>query len=293
MSTEGQEHVPSSVGPMARNLSSITYVMRSLIDAKPWEFDARCSPIPWREDAYKSCLSRPLTIGVLLDDGVVRPHPPITRVLTTLVHALKAAGHDVIDWDASYHPECIEVIDAFYSADGGEDIRTDVNAAGEPYIPHVERLVNRGKAISVYEYWQLNKRKWALQQAYLEKWKNIKSPATGRTADVIIMPPMPHPSVPHGGCRWVGYTKVWNVLDYSALVEPAGKVVSADIDSKWDFEPRNEMDAWNMDLWRKNKAVMAQMGLPLGVQIIGKKLEEEKVLAAGKVIDDLLQSNSY
>lgn len=32
------------------------------------------------------------------------------------------------------------------------------------------------------------------------------------------------------------------------------------------------------------------MGLPVGIQITGRKLEEEKVLAVGKVVDDLLAS---
>lgn len=241
---------------------------------------------------YDSVLSQPLTIGVLLDDGVVRPHPPITRVLKSAVEALRAAGHDIIEWDASLHPECIAVMDAFYSADGGEDITTDISAGGEPFIPHVEKLVNRGKAISVYEYWQLNRKKWALQQAYLEKWKNMRSPTTGKTADILLMPPMPHSSVPHGGCKWVGYTKIWNVLDYSALVIPGGHIQLEDRNTPWDFEPRNEMDEWNAELWRKNKEDMVDLELPVGIQIVGKKLEEEKVLAAGKLIDHVLHNIS-
>ncbi|KAH8664601.1 amidase signature domain-containing protein [Xylariales sp. PMI_506] len=290
VSTAGQEHVPSSIGPLARSLSSITHVMKSLIEAKPWEQDARCAPIPWREDVYASHLSRPLTIGVLADDEVVRPHPPVARALKSAVEALRAAGHDVFEWDASLHAECIAVMDAFYSADGGEDIRRDIAAGGEPFIPHVERLVNRGPAISVYEYWQLNRRKFALQQRYLEKWKGMVSPATGRPADVLIMPPMPHLSVPHTGCRWVGYTKIWNVLDYTALVVPAGKALPEDLEAPWEYESRNEMDEWNAKLWQDRKEEMVGLGLPVGLQIAGRKLEEEKVLAVGQVIDSLIKS---
>jgi amidase len=210
-------------------------------------------------------------------------------VLKSAVEALKIAGHDLIEWDSSLHAECIAVMDAFYSADGGMDIRIDVAAGGEPFIPHVERLVNRGEAISVYDYWQLNRKKWALQQAYLEKWHQIRSPVTGRTVDIVIMPPMPHSSVPHSGCKWVGYTKIWNLVDYPALVLPGGKIEQQDKVAAWDFEARNEMDEWNADLWRKNKDDMIDLGLPIGIQIISRKLEEEKVLAAGKILDDLLR----
>ncbi|KAF6787897.1 amidase [Colletotrichum sojae] len=289
VSTEGQEHVPSSIGPMARSLNTIHLTMKHLINEKPWELDARCASIPWREDVYEQLSSRPLTIGVLFDDGVVRPHPPVTRVLRSAVEALRAAGHEVLEWTPDLHEDCIRVMDLFYTVDGGEDIRRDVAASGEPFIPHVERLVNRGKAISVYEYWQLNRRKWELQQAYLEKWKAVRSPTTGRAADVVIMPPMPHSAVPHGGCRWVGYTKVWNFLDYPALVIPGGKVCEADVGAAWDAEVRGVEDEWNKKLWEDNREEMASLGLPVGVQIIGRKLEDEAALAAGKVIDQVLR----
>ncbi|ORY59672.1 amidase signature domain-containing protein [Pseudomassariella vexata] len=289
VSTEGQEHVPSSVGPLARNLSSIRLVMKELILSRPWEFDARCAPIPWREDVYQEFRAKHLTVGLLVDDGVVRPHPPITRVLMAVVEKLKQAGHDIVEWNADLHPECIQVLDDFYTADGGEDIRIDVTAGGEPFIPHVEALVNKGKAISVYQYWQINKRKFALQQAYLNKWKSIKSPTTGRPVDVILMPAMPHPAVPHRSCRWVGYTKVWNVLDYSALVLPAGKVMSEDTEAQWNFDSRNELDDWNAAVWKNDGAQMAELALPVGIQLIGRKLEEEKVLAIGAVVDGILR----
>ncbi|KAI2472487.1 amidase [Annulohypoxylon bovei var. microspora] len=289
VSTEGQEHVPSSIGPLARNLPSLTLVMKELVQMKPWEHDARCAPVPWRDETLQKFRSEPLTIGLLTDDGVVRPHPPVRRVLLSLVEKLQAAGHDIVEWNADLHAECIQVMDEFYTADGGEDIRRDILAGGEPFIPHVEALVNRGQPISVYDYWQLNRRKIALQQAYLKKWNEIKSPKTGKQVDVVLMPSMPHTSVPHRSCRWVGYTKIWNVLDYSALVIPAGKVASTDSGAPWDYAPRNIIDEWNAGVWAQNKEKMIELGLPVSVQIAGRKLEEEKVLAVGAVIDELLR----
>lgn len=110
VSTEGQEHVPSAVGPMARSLDAIQTAFKSLVELKPWDFDARCAAIPWREDVYQGALSRPLVIGVLLDDEVVRPHPPIVRVLRSAVEALRNAGHKIVDWNAQLHAECVDVM---------------------------------------------------------------------------------------------------------------------------------------------------------------------------------------
>lgn len=264
--------------------------MRDLIRNEPWTKDSRCAPITWQASIYEETLQKKLTIGILVDDGIVRPQPPIERVVRMAAELLKKNGHDIVEWTPDLHHECIELMDMFYTADGGEDIRRDVESGGEPFIPHVEKLVNRGNAISVYEYWQLNRRKIALQQAYLEKWNNMRSAATGRPVDAVLMPAMPHPAVPHTACRWVGYTKIWNLLDYTALVLPGGTVEADDCAVEWQHEPRNVIDEWNAQVWRDNKVDMADMRLPVGIQITGRKLEEEKVLAVGKIVDDLLSS---
>ncbi|KAI0869920.1 amidase [Hypoxylon argillaceum] len=292
VSTEGQEHVPSSVGPMARSLDAIHAAFKSLIELQPWDFDARCAAVPWREDVYQSVLTRPLVIGVLFDDEVVRPHPPIVRVLRSAVEALRGAGHCIVDWNARLHAECVDVMDQYYRVDGGEDIREAVRAGGEPFIPHVKKLVDCGSPLSVFQYWQLNKKKWELQQQYLEKWNSIRSAEGDRPVDVLIMPPMPHTSVPHGGCRWVGYTKVWNVLDYPAIVIPGGHVRDQDVSDTWSFEPRNAIDEWTKGLWENNREVMASLKLPVGVQIIGRRYADEVVLAAAKVVDNILRASS-
>lgn len=179
-------------------------------------------------------------------------------------------------------------MDLYYTADGGEDIRRDVEAAGEPFIPHVEALVNRGKPISVYEYWQLNKRKVAAQKRYLDKWNAVRSPS-GKPVDFLLAPTMPHTPVPHRCCRWVGYTKIWNFLDYPAVTFPIDKV-RADKDRlpETKYKPRNELDAWNWNLYDLEKMA----GHPVNLQVVGRKLEEEKVLGAATVIERIGRAQS-
>ncbi|KAE8323278.1 amidase signature domain-containing protein [Aspergillus sergii] len=280
VSTEGQEHVPSSIGPMARDLASIVYVSRSVADAKPWELDPKCTPLPWNEDTFQEIQNRPIVVGLILDDGVVRIHPPIERALRELSAKIQAKGHEVVIWDASDHHEYIQLMDQYYTVDGGEDIRRDIAVAGEPFLPHVEALVNRSNAISIYEYWQLNKQKVALQKRYLDKWNAIRSPS-GRPVDILLAPTTPHPAVPHRRLRWVGYTKIWNLLDYPAVTFPVDEVRVAVDGVLKTYQPRNELDAWNWDLYD----VKAMEGHPINVQVIGKKLNEEKVLGAATVIE--------
>ncbi|KZF25831.1 amidase [Xylona heveae TC161] len=288
VSTDGQEHVPSVIGPMSRSLSSLTLTMKAVIDAQPWQLDPKCCPLPWREDLFREVQTRPLVIRVMVDDGVVRPHPPIQRALEGMVDLLKKAGHEIVEWKPEGHAECVAVADAYYASDGGEDVRRDVAVAGEPYIPHVEKLFSKGEGISVYEYWQLNKRKIAAQKAYLDRWNSTKSPISGRVMDVILCPPMPHAAVPHRACRWVGYTKVFNVLDYPAFVFPCSSI-SATRDQACGavaHQPRNSIDEWNWNLYDP----VAMDGHPIGLQIVARRLEEEKVLGVTAMMEQLVKA---
>ncbi|KAJ5752317.1 Amidase [Penicillium odoratum] len=288
VSTEGQEHVPSAVGPMTRDLQSLSYITRLVVNARPWDLDPRCTPLPWNEAAFHEIQTRPMVIGLIMDDGVVKVHPPIARALGELAARLESAGHEVLAWDTSDHAACIELMDLYYTADGGEDIRRDVKAAGEPFIPHVEALVNRGQPISVYEYWQLNKRKFAAQKKYLDKWNTIRS-SSGKSVDILLSPTLPHTSIPHRKFRWVGYTKIWNFLDYPALTLPVDKV-RADRDQLpiEPYIPRNALDEWNWKLYDADQVD----GYPVNLQIIGKKLEEEKVLGAANIVENIWKHNA-
>jgi amidase len=91
---------------------------------------------------------------------------------------------------------------------------------------------------------------------------------------------MPHKLVPHRSCRWVGYTKIWNVLDYTALTMPvrsSTQDVGLDIPT---YEPRNDIDRFNWELYDKNTTDPGYVS----IQIVGRRLEEEKVLGAAKVL---------
>jgi amidase len=110
VSQDGQQHVPSAVGPMARSLSSLTLITRHVIEAALWNFDPQLPPIPWRADVFDTFSKKPLVIGAMLDDGVVRVHPPIERVFKEVVSKLQKAGHEIVEWDTSLNQECIAIM---------------------------------------------------------------------------------------------------------------------------------------------------------------------------------------
>lgn len=80
------------------------------MEARPWTLDPRCTPIPWREEIYQEMQSRPLVIGILMDDGMVKPHPPIERALKQLAKALQQAGHEIVPWSSAGHADCNRIM---------------------------------------------------------------------------------------------------------------------------------------------------------------------------------------
>lgn len=118
-------------------------------------------------------------------------------------------------------------------------------------------------------------------------WSNTRS-QSGQPVDLLLTPTMPHTAVPHRSCRWVGYTKLFNFLDYTALSFPAGKAskhLDKRSDTETDYHPLNSHDFWNWDLYD----VATMDGHSVGLQIAGRRFEEEKVLGASHQIQRLLK----
>lgn len=270
--------------------------------------------MPWREDVFQSVQKRPLRIGVIFDDGVVKTHPEIEAAIRLAADMLEAAGHEIVNWDTTDHMECIKIMDQFYRADGGEDIRREVEAASEPMIPHVAALVGSAKPLSVHEYWQLSRQKIQAQEAYNNKWNESaalhsrvedqprRQTQPPRCVDVLISPVAPHTAVPHRSARWTGYTKIWNFFDYTALAVPFGsfshdpcpeghvlriRAGAARHDYVESYVPRNDLDKWNRGLYDPQ----LMDGLPIGLQIVGRRFEEEKVLGVAKVLAKVLANH--
>ncbi|KAL4922570.1 hypothetical protein BDW62DRAFT_196574 [Aspergillus aurantiobrunneus] len=67
---------------------------KAVVKTEPWMRDAECIPLPFREVTVPN----KLCFGLFLDDGHVKPLPPVTRALLQTKAGLEAAGHIVIDF---------------------------------------------------------------------------------------------------------------------------------------------------------------------------------------------------
>ncbi|KAM3518196.1 hypothetical protein MY4038_010156 [Beauveria bassiana] len=292
----GQLNYASSVGVMGTSVDSLKLVLSALTSTKPWLRDPNVVPIPWRSDIEKNTLERvdslgkaidrpALKLGILFNDGFMTPHPPIARGLCMLRDALKKAGHTIVDWHPPHHQPAAYIHLLFLQSDGGQYIHKQLDLSGEPLIPPLRDIFKLRPPVSATTLEDLSIQGQNACEAYSDYW-NSKSAKDAQEVDGFIMPVAPHAAVIPGRFLYTGYTEVINLLDYTAAVIP---VTTADksvdlIDPS--LVPLNELDAKNWAGYDPE----AYDGAPVGVQIVGRKYEEEKVWALAKIMDTILKN---
>lgn len=299
----GQESVSSVIGPMTHSLEGVVAFMRAVLGERPWELDPILVSMPFNEDAFqlknlqlKAGSSAPqeslpkggkLCFAIEWDDGVVHPHPPITRALRETKAILEAAGHKVIDWKPYDHLRAYDIIGRIYTADGGEDIRRSCEQGGEPVMYNLMADGKEQKHLSTFESWQVNQEKSAYRKEYLDYWEATKDQTgTGRSVDAIIAPVSSWASCKHDLNDYVGYTTQWNLLDRPCVVFPVSHVdVEKDKKGKLENPYTGLGEGVDQQYWDRYQPE-EWSGLPINLQVVGKRLQDEELLGIAKVIRD-------
>ena len=139
------------------------------------------------------------------------------------------------------------------------------------------------------------------QKEYLEYWNSTKDiTGTGRPVDALISPLAPFPAARREGYSYYGYSTFVNLLDYTSCVFPVTTAdKNVDVMDK-DFRPLSDEDkevaagCENMDRPRALSSGLIENtddpeifdGAHVGVQLIGRRLQEEKVLALAEYLGD-------
>ncbi|KAF1832858.1 general amidase [Decorospora gaudefroyi] len=294
----GQLNYPSSVGVMGTSLASLRIVMTALLGTQPWLRDPAVVPMPWRSDIEKETMARvdgkgsatgksPLRIGLLFNDGFMAPHPPITRGLRMVQSALEKSGHDVVDWDPPSHMDAAQIHLEFLQSDGGYYIHKQLALSGEPLITPLREIFKLRPPVSAITTEELSVQGRTSCEAYSDYW-NSKTSADGREVDAFIMPVAPHAAVMPGRYLYTGYTEVVNLLDYCTAVIPVTRADRAVDLVDPGYKPMNDADAKNWAGYDPE----AYDGAPVGLQIVCRKYEEEKVCAIARIVSMLIENHT-
>lgn len=280
----GLESVLSVNGPLCRSLESAEWYLQNILDSNPSSVDPKCAYKPWKPVD----LPDHLVFAILVDDGYVRPTPPIRRGIEHLKKLVEEAGHEVIEWDPSEHVGLASSITQFFLSDGGKHVKEVLNATKEPFFPAMAGYA-KAEEIGVSELWDLHSKRTELAASFVQKWEgSAQKTKSHRPIDAIIMPASPHPGCPHTKFgSWVGYTSFVNAMDFSAGTLPVG-TVDRNLDHiDIDYVSRNESDR---AVWESYDPELAH-GAPISAQVVCRKYEDEKVMALLKKLSSLVESH--
>ncbi|TXT15767.1 hypothetical protein VHUM_00270 [Vanrija humicola] len=279
----GQEAVRSINGPMSSDLESVELWSKTVVDTKPWERDPNMLPIPWREVE----LPQQLAFGLILDNGIVRPTPPVTRALLETKAALEKAGHKVIVWSPYEALKAQGLLERFFVGDGGVKIASFIEAGSEPWpaalAPYKEAHDKRASAPPlVGDLWSLQAERTAYAKGALDHWMASKSlTGTGRPFDGVITPVTAYSAPPHHTFEHVSYTSMWNITDQSSVVFPVGFATPNDAKPSGGIgEYRSDMEK---RIWERYDP-QEIAGAPVSLQVVTARLEEEKAIKLAGVI---------
>jgi len=119
--------------------------------------------------------------------------------------------------------------------------------------------------------------------SYARAW-NATGDNGDNEVDVILCPASFGAATPHEQGKYWGYTAQWNLLDYPAAVFPVTTVDQEKDLKDEEYKPKNEQDKFVHDMYSPEKYVDA----PVSLQVVGRRQEDEKVLAALEAIERAL-----
>lgn len=269
----GEEQVIPVIGPLSTSLDGVKLFMKSILEQKPWTVEPSLIPIPWKTESLlrsDSIGRKKLRIGVLADDGVVKPHPPILRGIDAIADKLRShPDFEIVDFPPYKHDEAWRIIASMYFGDGASEEKEALAQSGEPWRPLSEFIIKENpyvKQLTVPEIWDLTIQRETYKAAYTRHWNSIGTGIPGpdsdestfpdvlpedvadKMIDVVLCPVGPGCAPPLDCARYWGYTTQWNLLDYPALVFPTGLQCGSEDKVEIDYQPRNEKDDYNYKL---------------------------------------------
>ncbi|OTA97783.1 hypothetical protein M434DRAFT_7724 [Hypoxylon sp. CO27-5] len=293
----GQTAYPMTVGFFSTSVDGIGFMLKSILSTQPWIQDPAVVPMPFRQEIVDEYLARanadgtakqghtPLKLGIFKTDRVVEPHPPITRGLKMVTHAIESAGHKVVDWAPPSHETAKKIHLSIITADGAEDVHKQLKLSGEPLIPELETRGMRARPpMELLKFQDLASKGLEFEAHYSDYW-NSTANDDGQIVDAVIMPVAPHAAVIPGKYYHIDYTEALNLLNYSVAVIPVTKADKNLDPYDCGHQPLNGKDEKN---WKAYDPELYHGG-PVGVQIVARKFEEEKVWAISKIIHAALE----
>ncbi|OAX39499.1 amidase signature enzyme [Rhizopogon vinicolor AM-OR11-026] len=315
----GFEAVRVAYGPMGRSVQDCELFCKTIFGEQ--DPSHQNVPLPYRPVELPS----KLRFGYYLSDGMVETSPACQRAVLETVSALEKQGHECIEFKPHLSIAAMEAFVGLITADGYKKTLSHLDSDPQegslflttvgPRLPSFIRnlvcwIVNSpfvgdslfssvfslARVKSVFEFTTFtDKRNQVATAWYEEIWDKYGF-------DGIIAPVQSLPALPHGGCAYLSAIAVATIV-YNIVDSPVGTIpvtrVNVDTDQlPADFKPGRSGGSklFEERMYTGKNPIYdpkAMHGMPIGVQVVGKKWEDEKVLAMMHVVDKALGPRGF
>lgn len=152
----GQEAIAGAIGPMCRSARDMSLCIETILAAEPWRLDSSQVGMKWRPEEVTWKGGAKPRIGVMWDDGVVVPQPPMLKALKEAVSKLRDVGCEVIDYKPFGQAEAWDIIvsrrqnrayfqTSLYFTDGGQRVKRAMEETGEPMLPLTKWIMEQNQ----------------------------------------------------------------------------------------------------------------------------------------------------
>lgn len=132
LTTPGTDGVRSTAGPMASSLRDVVLFLKETMKAETWRYDSTVVSVPWTNLKPKEHLR----IGLVLDDGIYTPSPPVRRGLKKAADLLrKSDGIEIVPLTLPNVKEHYGDLIRYFTLLGNEVSSTKPTEAHHLYIP--------------------------------------------------------------------------------------------------------------------------------------------------------------
>uniref|UniRef100_A0A3P8S2Z3 Fatty acid amide hydrolase n=1 Tax=Amphiprion percula TaxID=161767 RepID=A0A3P8S2Z3_AMPPE len=308
----GQKSVPSTPGPIARDVDSLALCMQALLCDHMFSLDPTVPPLPFNMQIYQS--SKPLRIGYLECDGFQQPSPSMVRSVREVKALLEQAGHTFVPFQPLRIDATFELMLEGVLADGATTLIQKL--VGSPLDPTIKQQILpytfpvwlkktlsfllKPWVSSLYLTDLLITDACICMKALRGDWIPLCSLqdyikdtiAHWRRCNIdVLLCPVIAPAYNLLYCAKIStvatYTMLYNLLNFPAGVVPVTTV------TKEDEEELKYYEGIYQDVYDKlfKEAVTGGEGLPVAVQCVALPWQEELCLRFMKEVEQLVKQS--
>ncbi|KAK7994338.1 hypothetical protein PG991_015926 [Apiospora marii] len=281
LTVPGTVGVMSSAGPLATSMRDISLFLETVMRAGTWKYDSTAISLPWCNLEPKK---GPLRIGLVQNDGLYTPTPPVRRGLKKAADILRARSDiELVPITLPNVGQIFQDLLSYYTLSGSDYYFEQFNRTGEPLVPSLQALepLLLRPGTTLKGFFDLNVRRAAAAKTYLSLLRD-------NGMDMIMMPPAPHTAVPLDKWSTIAYTGLWNYLDYPAVVIPVDQVRAEDV---VDDVSNAQFGAEDARVYSLYTGPEEYRDAPICVQLIGYKHQDQVLMKNAARLDGIINGN--